>query len=174
VGDQASLIAIQWLKDQSGLVYYEVGKHSQASMINRTAKFYDLVTDQEYTLSDLPVAYIGGFYAPSVTISPNDKLVVLLYGDPCTDNFPDNDIASNVSFPFQIISIQQREVVFIPPPGECIALPTWSPDGHLIAGHSGDDIVIWDLDSGESTIVAPEFEGRNIFLGWDPDPQVGE
>jgi hypothetical protein len=174
VGDQATLIAIQWLDDQSGLVYYEVGKHSQSSVIDRIVKHFDLDTMQEYVLSDLPAAYIGGYFVPSVTLSPNDELIVFLYGEPCTNNLPENDFASNISFEFQILSIQERKVVFIPPPGECIALPSWSPDGHLIAGHSGDDIVVWDLDSGESTIVAPELEGRKIFLGWVPDPQLGE
>jgi len=46
-----------------------------------------------------------------------------------------------------------------------------SPDLHLWVGYRGDDLVVWDVQSGRITTVAPEFEGRKVFLGWDPTPE---
>jgi hypothetical protein len=44
-----------------------------------------------------------------------------------------------------------------------------SSDMHLIAGYQGDEVVIWDILTGEFTIVAEDLPGRKVFLGWVPD-----
>jgi hypothetical protein len=44
-----------------------------------------------------------------------------------------------------------------------------SSDMHLIAGYQGDEVVIWDILTGEFTLVAEDLPGRKVFLGWSPD-----
>lgn len=46
----------------------------------------------------------------------------------------------------------------------------WTPDMHLLAGYRGDDIVVWDVETGGYTTVAPELKGYKVLLGWDPTP----
>jgi hypothetical protein len=49
-----------------------------------------------------------------------------------------------------------------------------SSDMHLIAGYQGDQVVIWDILTGEFTVVAEDLPGRKVFLGWVPDPKISE
>ena len=44
-----------------------------------------------------------------------------------------------------------------------------SSDLHLIAGYQGDEIVIWDIQTGGFTVVAGDLSGKKVFLGWVPD-----
>jgi WD40 repeat protein len=165
--DRSTVLSIQWLPDQSGMIYYVMGPAREYD----AAYYVDINTKQTSKLSKLLPAFVGGYDVPSITISPIDHLAVMLYGDPCSEDWPADPLASNIPFHFQVISVPDGDMLFESTNNACLSIPAWSPDGHLIAGHSEDEIVIWDLDSGESTIVAPELEGRNIFLGWDPDPE---
>lgn len=47
-----------------------------------------------------------------------------------------------------------------------------SPDRHLITGYQRDEVVVWDVETGDFTPVAPDLEGEKIFLGWVPDPSA--
>jgi len=49
-----------------------------------------------------------------------------------------------------------------------------SPDLNLIAGYRGEDLVVWDVLTGDSIAVASEPPGQKVFLGWVPDPGVFE
>ncbi len=48
----------------------------------------------------------------------------------------------------------------------------WSPDSHLLAMRRDDEIFFFDVTTGLTTPIAPEFEGEKIFLGWVPDPSI--
>jgi len=127
------VLSIQWTNDKSGVVLYEIGPSRE----NDVAKYIDIENKDVKVLSDLFPAYYGGYEIPSIRLAPMDNYGVFLYGDPCDDSRPEDFLASNIPFHFQVISIPEGDVLFEPPDDACFSIPTWSPDGHLIAGHSG-------------------------------------
>jgi len=72
-----------------------------------------------------------------------------------------------------ILTLPMEELVYGPYERLC-ATGTWSPDGHLLLGRNDEeDFIIFDLDTQQLTVVAPELDGiKALFYGWIPDPSV--
>jgi hypothetical protein len=86
----------------------------------------------------------------TISVSPVDAYALLAYGDPC--------VGAIYEFP-------SGTPIYGPSSDLCMG-GNWSTDGHLIGGFSLGKIVIWDMDTGERTIVAPDLEGDKQVLGW--------
>ncbi len=72
-----------------------------------------------------------------------------------------------------ILTIPGEEIIYGPDEDLC-NVGTWSTDGHLLLGRNDElDFIIFDLDTMELNVVAPELDGSKVrFLGWVPDPSV--
>ena len=97
-------------------------------------------------------------FRPSFAISPTDDWIVLSLEGTGT---------------CLIMTVPAEEVVYGPDQQLC-SVGTWSLDGHLLLGRNDDeDFIIFDLDTQQLTVVAPELDGsKALFYGWVPDPSV--
>ncbi len=109
-------------------------------------------------------------------VSPTGDAVLIQYGEACPRKRSADSNEQFVAFSFQVISVSDGKAIFDSGTTQCIASPVWSPDGHLVAGYYGDEVFIWDLETGKSINVASDKEmpGRKWILGWVPDPDTWE
>jgi hypothetical protein len=131
--------------DGSGLIVVE-GHSVRSTRLPEHVLYVDLISGSVMKL-------IQNEMLPTTITSPVDAYALLAYGDPC--------VGTIYEFP-------SGAPIYGPRSNLCMG-GNWSIDGHLIGGFSRGEIVVWDIDIGERTVVAEDLPGDKIFLGWVPD-----
>ena len=154
--------------DGKGFVAIERHKIDGILDITNQRIFYiDLMANEVYTL-------LEGQAISEAFILPVDGLIWVTYDESQEGAF--------VEVPSGEIVLGLSSLLYPPTDEEIQYAPSYdnwgwyrtkarskSSDMNLIAGYQGDEIVIWDILTGEFTVVAEELPGRKVFLGWVPD-----
>lgn len=156
---------LAWANKGRGVVFLrgEWDEKIVGNTVYRSYRYYlDMDTGATRLLTNVSVPYLVTRYTKVF-----ENYLLLLTDVQCSETR--QFTSEYTGYRFKVLSLPKGEVVFDPGDKGCIAMPYWSPDGHLIAGHSGGDIVIWDLDTKTKTVIS-NVGGEKTIIGWIPDP----
>ncbi|MFV2043729.1 MAG: hypothetical protein ACC700_10915, partial [Anaerolineales bacterium] len=159
--EEVSLVARRELPHSGGLIVREIHRVADDPTSNDPEFEYDPSRSKTHYIWEGGIVELGLLAEearPLFSISPTDDWIALsLEGtEACL-----------------ILSVPNEEIVFGPDARLC-SVATWSTDGHLLLGRNDElDFIVFDLDTMELNVVAPELDGSKVrFLGWVPDPSV--